>query len=46
MANIIEYLEKFNRKERYWLLRKALGNEGNNLFTLSDKRRFRNSCGL
>ena len=46
MANLIEYLKKFNRKERYWLLRKALGDEGNNPFTLSDKFRKKLECKL
>ena len=36
MTDVIEYLKKFNRKERYWLRHRTLGDERNNPFTLSD----------
>ena len=39
MTNLIRYLKKFNRKERYWLLHNALGDQDKRPFTLSDKFR-------
>ena len=46
MPDVIRYLEKFNRKERYWLLRNALGDKDKNPFTLSDEFRKELKCEL
>ena len=40
MADVIDHLKSFNRKERYWFLREAVGEKA---FTLCEK--FRNKLG-
>ena len=46
MTDVIRYLKKFNRKERCWLLRNALGDGDKDPFTLSDKFRKELKCEL